>query len=758
MKSLFPSLIVLFFILIPATNFSQWQRLQNLSVGWFYASAIDACDSNTVVISVRSNTYPFSILLTKNGGKTWNNLTWPFSSNTNGAVDLSITDSLHIWAALSDGRIIATQDGGKTWNEQFNDSNLTTYLNYLEMFDSNKGIAMGDCKMYGGVNQVLFFDELNGWIAGSVIYDSDGKSYPLLKTTDGGVTWSPKALPSNLYMHGINPKKIQFVDENTGWIFGSGVEFLSTTDKGETWHEAVFENTIRDFHFADDKYGWAVGSYYIYKSTDGGLNWIQNSQTFTNWFNSVYFANRKVGWAAGIDKDSYLSQIYKTTDGGDTWNIIQVFSDENFGDCTVVQNSLRFVDENTGFILLTNSKNNSGYVLETTDGGTTWSQKTSVQNQMVSAIQIKQNNSGNGAADYYIWVATDAGKIIFSGDLGMNWNEISTQYSNGIYSISFIDKSTGYIGGYNSSVLKTENGGANWQRLNGKTPQPAIFLNTTDGGKNWISQNQLYLFGLASGDDWRRLDFPDSDLGYFYGSGENIQKIYKTVNSGKNWEATIYTGGLQLLKFYDRNLGFAVNSDYNGKFIMNRTEDGAQTWQSFILPASGWASDLEFIPGNPSNIWFADYSNLYFSNDTGKTWQEIPGFSSIRDVKFTDANHGWMIGDNGSVYKTSNNGGMITNVNQEKELPVSFELYQNYPNPFNPTTIIGYKLPVAGRVSLKVFDFLGREVATLVNGYQQAGRYNSTFSILNSALSNGIYFYRLTLGNYSSTRKMVLLK
>ena len=109
------------------------------------------------------------------------------------------------------------------------------------------------------------------------------------------------------------------------------------------------------------------------------------------------------------------------------------------------------------------------------------------------------------------------------------------------------------------------------------------------------------------------------------------------------------------MKFYNQNLGFAVNSDYNGKFIMNRTEDGGQTWQSFTLPASGWASDLEFIPGNPSNIWYSDLTNLFFSSDTGKTWQEIPGLSSIRDIKFTDANHGWMIGDNSNIYKTSNN-------------------------------------------------------------------------------------------------------
>ncbi|MFA5804914.1 MAG: T9SS type A sorting domain-containing protein [Melioribacteraceae bacterium] len=100
-----------------------------------------------------------------------------------------------------------------------------------------------------------------------------------------------------------------------------------------------------------------------------------------------------------------------------------------------------------------------------------------------------------------------------------------------------------------------------------------------------------------------------------------------------------------------------------------------------------------------------------------------------------------------------------TGVNEPIELlPSSFSLEQNYPNPFNPSTVISYQLPVAGHVSLKVFDMLGREVATLIDEFQQAGKYNSQFSILNSELSSGVYFYTLTAGNKIETKKMLLLK
>ena len=88
--------------------------------------------------------------------------------------------------------------------------------------------------------------------------------------------------------------------------------------------------------------------------------------------------------------------------------------------------------------------------------------------------------------------------------------------------------------------------------------------------------------------------------------------------------------------------------------------------------------------------------------------------------------------------------------------PTEFMLDQNYPNPFNPTTSIRYSLPTAGNVTLKVFDIIGKEVTTLVNGYQQNGQYTVTFNASN--LSSGMYFYRLETGSTTQVKKMVLLK
>ena len=88
--------------------------------------------------------------------------------------------------------------------------------------------------------------------------------------------------------------------------------------------------------------------------------------------------------------------------------------------------------------------------------------------------------------------------------------------------------------------------------------------------------------------------------------------------------------------------------------------------------------------------------------------------------------------------------------------PKEYALMQNYPNPFNPTTTIEYSIPENGNVKLKIYNSLGEEVATLVNEYKTAGNYKINFDA--SALPSGIYFYRINANNFSSVKKLILLK
>ena len=97
-----------------------------------------------------------------------------------------------------------------------------------------------------------------------------------------------------------------------------------------------------------------------------------------------------------------------------------------------------------------------------------------------------------------------------------------------------------------------------------------------------------------------------------------------------------------------------------------------------------------------------------------------------------------------------------TSVENDKTLATEFELAQNYPNPFNPGTKISWRSPVSSHQTLKIYDVLGNEVATLINEFKPAGRYEVEFDA--SSLSSGIYFYRLKTGEFNETKKLILLR
>ncbi|NWF89769.1 MAG: T9SS type A sorting domain-containing protein [Ignavibacteriaceae bacterium] len=149
------------------------------------------------------------------------------------------------------------------------------------------------------------------------------------------------------------------------------------------------------------------------------------------------------------------------------------------------------------------------------------------------------------------------------------------------------------------------------------------------------------------------------------------------------------------------------------------------------------------------SIFNAGYIYLKFLNDVEnavKSFQELaakyPDDDLVTESKYL------MSGENLNMQKNSNSSGAI--------LLSEFGLDQNYPNPFNPTTSISYQLPTDALVTLKVYDLLGREVATLVNEEKQAGKYELQFNANN--LSSGVYLYKISMNNFVKTLKMIVVK
>jgi len=133
-----------------------------------------------------------------------------------------------------------------------------------------------------------------------------------------------------------------------------------------------------------------------------------------------------------------------------------------------------------------------------------------------------------------------------------------------------------------------------------------------------------------------------------------------------------------------------------------------------------------------------------------------PKFYSFKDKNLAGGIYSYRL----KIIYNDNSFEFSDEIHTEINYTDNFELSQNFPNPFNPSTIITYKLPEKSFVSLKVFNVLGNEITTLVNEEKPAGIHNVKFDVLElpKELSNGTYFYRLKVGNFTETKKMIYIK
>ncbi len=729
MKRLIFFAVVLFLNILPS-NFSnaQWLLKSNglpSSTYSYISLALDAVDSLNAIVSVNAGNYLYR---TTDGGNNWFGLNWK-TYTSDEPEDISMPDNQNIWAATRTGKILNSTDNGSTWNQQFSDPTKTNFMNYVRMFDNKNGIAMGDAPAAPVLNSVFFINTSIGWAVG---YDFSNVQGIILKTTDNGITWIKKNSGITEPLHSIF-----FINENIGWVVGDFNSIIKTTDGGENWAPQQIPNysAFNSIFFTDENNGYSIGSNVFLKTTNGGANWFKLTGFDRSSLNKIYFVNKDTGWAAGyIFNNSIGSIIIKTTDGGNSWA-------QQTTQTTSGLTSIYFNDINNGW-----ASGWDGTILKTTDGGNNWqSLSTGTQTYFTS---ISFSDLQNGYA-----VGFD-GLIFRTTNGGNSWFQENSNTGSNINAIQSISNLTAYCVGENNIILKTTNGGITWNILNESKSKPPIFLRTTDGGTNWISTNDSSLLGKWSGDMWRRLDFINIDTGYFYTSG-GTQYLEKTLNGGTNWSQINYTLYAQVIKFYDDKLGLIYNSG-----TMYRTIDGGDNWDTFSTTATGWGNDIEFVPGEPAKVWMTDWYNLFSSSDTGRTWikhfisaQKLKG----RDIKFTDRNTGWLLCDSGKVFRTTNPLYNVTDVSNDfSNIPTQYKLEQNFPNPFNISTRIDFTVPRDSKVSLKVFDALGREIETIVNGFLTAGKYSVGFNAYKVA--TGIYYYQLKAGDYTSTKKMIFLK
>ena len=314
------------------------------------------------------------------------------------------------------------------------------------------------------------------------------------------------------------------------------------------------------------------------------------------------------------------------------------------------------------------------------------------------------------------------------------------------FQIQFVDINNGWLLYFNfttqvATFLKTTDGGNNWVPFNGAgifyfvdanngwsyygsgingAEPPFKILRTTNGGTDWVEQFSDNSIGV-----YNAIYFSNVNNGWIVG---DAGKVLKTTDGGANWNFVTNSGinpneRSKAVFFLDANTGWISTKDGLGNGIIQQTTNGGVSWSTQVTPLN-----------NPQ------------------------GGNSIYSIYFFDAQNGWLTGGDSHICHYTG----TTDISDDISSINKFELQQNYPNPFNPRTTIKFDISDVGTglalsaVTLKIYDVLGNEVATLINEYKPAGSYEVDFNASN--LSSGVYFYKLIAGNFSAVKKLMLIK
>ncbi|HEY5124163.1 MAG TPA: T9SS type A sorting domain-containing protein [Ignavibacteria bacterium] len=550
----------------------------------------------------------------------------------------------------------------------------------------------------------------------------------IMNTTEVFSAWYQRN-SSPLSNLGNNPV-ISVVDANIVFIAGGKDDnhpiIYKSIDGGITYTEvsttginkliwsiyAADENTI--FVATSLKNGSVEDHANVYKTTNCGLSWnlVLSSETNKSFINGIVFSksNPLVGivqFDPDRESSSKFYKVYKTTDGGDTWNLIEVqlsASNPSFGQYF----SPFITDENFfGFGL---NKSPMRIVL-TKDGGSTWEYQniTTGSQDGVSSIAFN-NDHQNGIA---VCEKMHGKTISRTTNGGLTWSSVlmDATINDAFGIIKYIpNTSAAYLimtTVSKTQSFKTTDNGITWTELEFSNPSNAIKMYSYDYNfTGYYSGQKIFLDDIT-------MTAP-SATGSVFGTSESpmpvtLQSFQYSV-SGRNV-----------------NLRWVTNLEENNSgFEIQRSVQNENNWEK-----------VGFVKGNGTKITPTNYTYTDSKLNAGKYQYRLK-----------------QIDYNGN-YEYFTLSGFVNIANAAKH-----DLSQNYPNPFNPTTNIDYQISQDSKVMLKVYDISGREVMTLVNTQQKAGYYSVQFNATN--LSSGNYFYKLIAGSNGNetviTKKMTVIK
>ncbi len=548
------------------------------------------------------------------------------------------------------GAIVRTVNGGDTWSVVYNQ--LYQYMYSIAFLDERDGIV-------GGHNGVT------------------------LRTIDGGRSWSVRPRITgvgHLYAVAMRTPADWVVTTSEGAIF-------RTADSGTTWVQSSITpmKPLYGIHFADAQHGVAVGTDGAAVTTDGGATWRYQEDVVTTELRDV--AHTSAGWVA-VGRTGFIMR----SDDGTSWRRVQSGTTQDLV-------AISFRDGLNGVAL-----GISGTLLHTTDGGLSFTVLRDTPIPQLRAVSFSDPLHGVAAGL--------GGAILQTDNGGATWRSLTTSITTDLVAAAWASPTTGIVAG-RRALHHTTDGGATWtQRLSSDstfacaTIRGARALAVTTSGEAYASAD--------TGRTWQSVDcghpavltaasILDDDTWVLAGP----RAVLFTDDAGASWVAKAGFTSHQLLdmQFIDGRTGWILE-----RGSLHRTTNGGVTFERLAVTST--ATRLHFTDALRGVMIVGKAT--WHSTDGGFTWSNSSVLTpaALWDVDFTDAGHGWVVGDNGVILTT---GSILPPVSVEAPAAlVAGWTLEAWPQPARGVLNVALRGDLRETVTLRLVDMLGREVGGVI--------------------------------------------
>lgn len=548
-----------------------------------------------------------------------------------------------------------------------------------------------------------------------------------LYSDDGGFTW----LSVPLSPFTIIPFEITSTPDGSFVVTSPGLFWISA-NKGQTWRSTSNLCNLTQFLGFDSE-----GRLYTYDRHQedvarhpADLSSCELVTAKLELPEHYWFDTAGVG-RSGLLFVNYNTRLFLSLDGGDNWNSVKKTGLKAAGINTLlVENSISTWWAGTEYDGLYRSR----------DAGETW-EPFGFESEGILAIE-----RGRGTCEY--WIVVDQGGLYRTRDCGFSWSRVDSglEYSGGFgfgldADLHFdATRNVLYVySPYLTDLFYTANDGATWHKMNAPFTSwhdpPIRAMEVSDRGTLYTAIRSPGPTSVSIG------IYKTSDLGQTW---EILSEDFPDVDGFRLWRVRI---------LIDDSDWIWVSSEKHIFYSSN----GGSNW-TYSLETPDIVTDL--IEGPYGTVWAVYQHGILQTTDRGATWENVTD-SYDHEHFWTgawDANRHMLVGgtySHGIVRGTVVTSTAVEN-SKSNESPLPTVTTSVYPNPFSSSATVTYTLSDPSDIRLEVFDLLGKRVRLLESGFKSIGEHVVTFDA--SGLGSGVYFYTLTAGDFSQTRKMVVVK